>query len=197
MIRFTVEAMQFILLSSVSEIRRFQVDSTERIVSTSIAAGMILFCIGVIIFSLYLVFRKFPGLERNSYKFSEFFTGLKLSKRSKFFITYQMTRKIIYVFVVIWSDCLFSIITVIVIILIFELINTFIIVKVKPYKNNSDNLVELVNQMFFITYTASQFYLNSEEVWDELKSSIFIYVLMANNFIVSIIMISKFLNFIL
>lgn len=193
MIRFTVEAMQFILLSSVSEIRRFQVDSTERIVSTSIAAGMILFCIGVIIFSLYLVFRKFPGLERNSYKFSEFFAGLKLGKRSKFFVPYQMIRRIIYVFVLIWSDYLFSIITVIVIILVFEAINAFIIAKIKPYKENSDNLVEMVNQMFFITYTASQFYLNSEEIWDELKASIFIYVLMANNCVIAIIMISKFL----
>ena len=74
--------------------------------------------------------------------------------------------------------------------LLLEAGNIFILVKVKPFDNISNNLIELVNEVFFVMYCGSQLYLNTKNRWNDRRAQVFIYTMIANNAIILIILIS-------
>jgi hypothetical protein len=63
------------------------------------------------------------------------------------------------------------------------------LVVVRPYESIQDNMVEFVNQTFFLFYISTQFYLKTEENWNSTFKNMFIYVLVLNNVVIVIILL--------
>jgi hypothetical protein len=65
------------------------------------------------------------------------------------------------------------------------------VIVLRPFQEVKDNIIELMNETIFFTLGANLIYFNSKENWTELVENIFLYTIMGNNSMISLIMISN------
>jgi hypothetical protein len=65
------------------------------------------------------------------------------------------------------------------------------VIVLRPFQEVKDNIIELMNETIFFTLGANLIYFNSKENWSELVENIFLYTIMGNNSMISLIMISN------
>ena len=63
---------------------------------------------------------------------------------------------------------------------------------IRPLESRRDNLIEIVNETIFTLLSTSLLYLNQEEDWGSVLKSLYMYTIVANTLLISIIMTGKF-----
>ena len=177
-IRNTIEVYQYLLISSISEIKSFTADSISDILSFSIAVVVVLFWLAFLVFSLILSW-KTSDEEVNS-NIKEFFEGLKEAKICKLFNTLSLLKTLFYVTILV-TVSKYSSFSVILTVVITQWSIIAFLIFVKPYKDLKNNVIEVINQLYILTFFWWLFYFNSSERWNDVASSIFVWLIISNN----------------
>jgi len=74
----------------------------------------------------------------------------------------------------------------------FEIFLISYLVFIRPYYRPQDNLIEILNQVFFFMLVILLFFLNKSAQWSIQWESIFMFVVTGNNIAVVLVLFGKF-----
>ncbi|CAI2374547.1 unnamed protein product [Moneuplotes crassus] len=191
-IRFLLEAFQFILLSSASEIKFFDLSNSNMIASLTFA--FVLFCLTVVftVFSFRQVFSPLKTGELERSKLEEFNTGLKDTNFSRVYTPLILLRR--YFFIV-WLICWLNSDPICIVsgMICFQGMYLFILCLLRPADDPVNNLIEIINECIFSALLIILLPINSASEWTNLIESIFIWIMVGNTLIITVILVTSFI----
>ena len=147
-IRNVLELSQFILISSINEIYELNTSDTLRLISFICAILMVIWYIAFLGLANYLIFTNYQLSDQEHNKLGEFFCSLRDSKKSRFYITMLLVRRLIFVSILISLTMLPSR-QIIGVMMFFQFIYGVYIVFTRPYKETKINVIEIINEAYF------------------------------------------------
>ena len=100
-IRFTMEMNQFLLVASIYEIYSLSLSTLFNIISFCCAFLVLFFCLLFTYIVLYLSFSSYEISDDKQNKMGEFFLGIKMDKKYKFFASALILRRTLFVILLI------------------------------------------------------------------------------------------------
>ena len=104
-IRFILQTNQYLLISSIHEIYTMDVIKTTKIISYIFAWFLLFGFLFIVGFITYLSLSSYEVSETEHNKIGELFSGVKMKKKAKFYVSLLVIRRTIFVFLLI---CLVS-----------------------------------------------------------------------------------------
>ncbi|CAI2379955.1 unnamed protein product [Moneuplotes crassus] len=208
-IRLIIQGFLFLMLSIVSEFKAFNTSRTITIVSLVMC---FMFTFGLIIFSILALAWYLSGWSNesefhNHWSITELGSGLKNTKWAKMYSLVFLVVRLSYVLVLVllsspdqprdksFGDS--SLNTYYIEWSIFfstQLAFCVYMIWVRPFEDFTNNIVEGINQIFYICAIVPLLFMCSEPSWTESKEDIFIFILLSSPFLNSII---NFINLII
>ena len=191
-LRFILEANQFMMLSSFSEIKSWSTSDDSKIISLWIAFILSFLWIGLVVLT-FLYWIKNRNLENTNrfMSFKAFFSGLKDESRPRLYSTVLLARRAFLVIFLVMGSSLNSILIIAPMIVIqFTYLSLFVVVR--PYKATKDNILEITNELFYFVLIALLSHFNSESKWTNIIESWYLFLIIGNSLVVISIMISMF-----
>ena len=189
-IRNTLELSQFILISSINEIYESNTEDSYRLISFVFSILMVLIFALMIGLIQYLTFSSYSLNENDHNKLEEFFRWLQFEGKHKFYTTVLLLRRLVFIVLLITLVSISS--RVLVAILSFIQVGYVIYLSyIRPYKNSKENLIEILNEFYFLFLIVYLIAINIESEWSTLKENIYLYVLVSNTLVVFIIVLGK------
>ncbi|CAI2359943.1 unnamed protein product [Moneuplotes crassus] len=183
-IRLVLEAYQNILLSSLNEIKNLESLSIQTIISASIA--LLFLCITLIIFYLAIKQINLDIEPKQHSKSKEFTAGLKDSKAARVFTTLLLLRRLVFcTWLIIFSFTGYYYL--VPGMLLAQILYTVFIIFVRPFKENMNNLIECLNEIFFVLIVAYLMKYNTKKAWTPMATRCYVYLLILNNLLISFI----------
>ena len=174
-IRNFLNINQFVLVSSISEIYIFNHLDINRIISIVIAILALIGWIAIILFTFYLVLTQAINKDQespdNRSKFSELFIGVSKNKKSRLYVVFVQLRRTIFVILLVTVEPVSSIL-VISILVGLQLIYLGVLIFIRPFELVKWNIVEITNEIYFLTMLASLFRYNSVTNWERTPTTI-------------------------
>ena len=65
------------------------------------------------------------------------------------------------------------------------------LIIVKPFKQRKDNIIEIVNEWFYLLLVSLLSYFNTEDRWAGVMENIYLWIILGNSMTIIMIMISK------
>ena len=119
-----------------------------------------------------------------------FLEDYNLIKKHKFYTTVLLLRRLIFVVLLITWVSISS--RVLVAILSFIQVGYVVYLSyTRPYKNLKENLIEILNEFYFLFLIVYLIAFNTESEWNFFKENIYLYVLVSNTLVVFIIVLGK------
>ena len=168
-IRTMIETYQFMLISSISEINNNNTNSTEHTSSLAFAFLILIVWISYLGCSFFLVFVSTPKVDNKHNKLGEFFDGLKHGIWARLYTFIFLTRRLIFIALLITlaQKCSLVIIWVI----SFLQLTYFVVISlIRPFEQIKDNLIEIINEVFFLYFICWLIPFKSEKDWNESKT---------------------------
>jgi hypothetical protein len=190
-VRLFLLAHQSFLLSGLSEIYLFNIDSPASIISIVIAMAFIVFSLFLVIKAYYMLYRHWNGFEQNQeFFFMEYYADIRESKWARCYISALLTRRLIFIVVIllftfIKRDGIFGIL------LAVEFFYLLQLLVIRPFKEFEKNIVETVNEVFYITFISLMLYLDDDAKWTETMTAFFVSLITANSLVITIILLSN------
>ena len=196
-LRLILEANQFIMLSSFSELRSWDTSNASKIVSLWIAFIGTLLWISLIILS-FLFWLRNKHLENIDHymPLKVFFCNLKIDDRSRLYSTVLLARRALLVIYLIMGSSIISI-GLVVPIMVLQIVYLILILYVRPYKSNTDNALEITNEFFYFIMIALLCYFNEESKWNNTAETVYLWLIIGNSILIISITISKILFWII
>ena len=195
-VRFFLEAFQFLILSSISEIASRDVSNPKRQISLSIAWIFLVFSFLIFLKSISYLWRKEDEIfdERNYDKFEEINSGLKSSKISKIYTPILLTRR--YLFILILTLCSNQSPLLIVIgMLIIQSLYVCLLLILRPAEDPINNIIECTNEVLYTVMIAFLWYFNKSYLWTSSISSMYVWLMLSNTLIITIILTGKIVRY--
>ena len=189
-IRNALEISQFILISSINEIYQFKTSETLRLASFIYAILMIIWYIFILGISNYLIFSLYKLNEEGHNKLGELFIWLQDNKKSRFYLTMLLLRRLIFVSLLITLSSIQSK-QLIGILMFLQLVYIAYVLIVRPYKEAKSNLIEIINEIYFSLFLVTLMIFNKENEWSTLTTNIYVWILVSNSLVVFLIVLSK------
>lgn len=147
-IRFFLEAFQFTLISSVSEIRAFHYDDVYLTTSNLIAVGFFLLTVGFFAISVNMARKDPEDLGNRDSKLSEFNSGLRRTRIVQIYTPMLLIRR--YYFVI-WLVALLRYDPKILVsgMLAFQIFYMIVLITLRPCEAGVNNLIEIINECIF------------------------------------------------
>ncbi|CAI2375823.1 unnamed protein product [Moneuplotes crassus] len=183
-IRLLLEAYQFILLSSISELCRINELPLHEIISGSFSILMILCCLLCLLLSFLQVWKEDQKDIHD--ELGEFTAGLKPTSPSRLYTPLLLLRRIFFsVLLIIFEEqgCIFLVSFM----LLVQISYTCHLLYRRPMENMINNLVECINEVFFIFFVAFLLKHNSKNTWKGWPTSSYLWIMVTNSTIVVII----------
>jgi hypothetical protein len=124
------------------------------------------------------------------HKTQELYAGLKNSKTSRIYTIFILLRRLMLVTWLIEMSS-FDQVYVISLPIVVQAIYIVTLMCSRPFIKTDDNLVEIINEVFFTILLSSLTYLNSEEIWKGVKTDIYYYTLLGNNVVMILVLFCK------
>ena len=189
-IRSFLEISQYILISSISEIYNSNTADISRSISFSFACLMIIFYIILIWTVNYLIFSNYIQDEKELNKLEEFFNCLQENKKWRFCISMLLIRRLLFVVILITLTSISSR-QVIGALISLQFFYYWWLLYTRPYKEIKENVIEILNETFFNIILVIWILFNTQDDWNEVKTSITMWMLLSNSILVFLIIISK------
>ena len=175
-IRTALEMNQYLLICSLYEIYNFNTSNPYRIASLVFAVLLLLGWLLTAVFAFCLSISSYTVDEDKHNKLGEYFSGLKLDIKFKFYIFILIVRRTVFVislvtWVLVASRLLIGILA------ILQLIYLAYVCYLRPFKEIKDNLVEIINELYFYLLLSSLVYLNTKSNWSPLTTTIYMWVI--------------------
>ena len=191
-VRIFIEVSMFVVLTSTSEIKEWKTTTTSNIISLIIAIIWILFCIAFIFLS-FLFWMKYKNKEINDeyMPLKEFFNGIKNRSNARIYSTIFLFRRTLYVSFLIFGNSL-SNIGLIIPLIVFQIVYLAAIIFTRPFNETKNNIIEIVNEWFYLLLVSLLLYFNSIDRWSETIKNVYLFIIIANSLVLISIIISKF-----
>ena len=185
-IRIILETNQFILVSWVSEIYHLNFSGAKRIISFIFAFFILIAWITIIIITILLALSKIDDQISESQdkrnKFDHLFNGITLNKKSWLFVWILLTRRAVFVILLITLGPKSSII-VISLLVGFQLIYFVFLVGIRPYEEVNCNVIEITNELYFLVILASLLKYNTAADWEGTPTTAYTWLISSNFFV--------------
>ena len=189
-IRNGLEMSQFILISSVNEIYQWDTTDSYRLISFLYSISMILIFLLVVILVLYLTFSTYRLKEREHNLLDEFFRGIQQNKKHEFYVTLLLLRR--FWFVILLVTWLFiSSRNLTIVLSIIQVLYILSLLYLRPYEETKENLIEILNEIYFGFLVLFLAIVNTEDEWSSIKTKIYMWMLNSNTFVVFAIVLGK------
>ena len=189
-IRNALEISQFILISSVNEIHESNTSETLRLTSFIFAIIMVISYFAILGIINYLIFTNYKIDENAHNKLEEFFGWLQENKKSRFYVTMLLLRRLLFVTLLITLTSISSR-QLIGILMFLQFVYGAYVVYIRPYKDTKSNIIEIINEVYFSLFLVTLMILNTEDVWTTFRTNIYVWILVSNSLIVFLIVFSK------
>ena len=189
-IRMFLGMNQYLLVWSVYEINNFNVSKTQRIISLLFAFLVLFQCLVLILTTFWLLISSYQITENGHNKIGEFYSGIKIQKKFKIYTFMLLLRRALFVVLLVTLVSTPSWLL-IVILSIFQLIYLIFIIALRPFKLIKGNIIEIVNELYFLLLLSILIFLNEKEDWNESNISVFMWTLISNSICSFIIVFSK------
>ena len=185
-IRVILETNQFILVSWVSEIYHLNFSETKRIISFIFAFLVLIAWIVVIVITILLTLSKnayqLPESQDKRSKFDHLFNGVTLNKKSRLFVWLLQIRRVVFVILLIILGPKSSIIA-ISLLVGFQLIYFVLLVGIRPYQEVNWNIIEIMNELYFLVILASLLKYNTADDWEGTPTIAYTWLISSNSFV--------------
>ena len=175
-IRIILKINQYVLICSISEIYHFDHSDAKRIVSLVIALIFLFFWITMIIIVIIFFIIKYKDSNQDSQdksnKFAHLFNGISPSKKARLYVAALLLRRIIFVTLLITIEPVSSVL-VISIWLGFQVIYFAFVIFIKPYKLVKWDIIEIINETYFLIMLASLLKYNSISNWERTPTAVY------------------------
>ena len=190
-VRIFLETYIFLLLSSFSELYHWNTSNTSNIISLFIAS--IWAWIWVIFVALSLI-----SWHTNKYRenldiyipLKELYSGIRNAKASMLYSTFLLTRRLIFVILLVYGET-FSNIILIYPMIILQIAYLVQLLIVRPFKEVKNNIIEITNEWFYLLLILLLSYYNTKERWKSVMENAYLWIILGNSIVIIIIMISK------
>ena len=192
-IRITIEIFLLMIVSSINELYlASQLDNSKKIASYWMNFLIILFWGAFFGIWVWLWSNSHRDNKYQKYYLKEFFLGTKNNKRSKFYTTMFLSKRIILVSLVILLERMPMILKVIIFILI-QLWSWVTIIYLRPFKDVKNNIIEILNEVYFLLCSSVMIHFNKKSKWSSWQTTLYINILLSNIIAFSILSIGKIL----
>ena len=191
-IRYCLEMNQFALISTVYEVYKFNHSERLKIISLVFAIFILCLCFCLIIVVISLSLSKYEAIEEKHNKIEELFSGVRMEKKSKIYVAVQLIRRAIFVtllitLVSIKSWILISILSII------QLCYTIYVIIQRPFNFVKENVIEIVNEIYFFVLLTGLIHFNLEEDWNFTYTRVYMWAITSNTLVIMIIILSKYI----
>ena len=189
--RFILEANQFMILSSFSELKLWNTTSASKIISLWIALITSILWLGLILLSFiyWLRIRKIESTEHYM-PLKVFVSGIKDGSKPRLYSTFLLARRAFFVIFLILGSSIPSI-GIIVPLMVVQTVYLSLMIIVRPYKSTKDNLLETTNEVFYLVLISLLSYYNSESNWRKSAESTYLFIIIGNSWAIISIMIGR------
>ena len=188
-IRIVLEMNQFLLIWSIKEIYAFDGTHTLRIISLVFAFLVFIFC-SFIFITVYLFVSSYNFNNDEHCKLGEFYWGIQMWKKNKIYIIVLQLRRVLFIAMMITLTFISSKILIGMLSSI-QLIYLIYIVILRPFKEIKWNIIEIINELYFLFFLSWLILLNSKNDWKSTYTDIYIWSIFSYFICTSIIVISK------
>ena len=178
-IRSALEMNQYLLICSMYEIYNFNVSDSYRIASLVFAMLLLSGWLLIAIFAFCLSISSYTINEEKHNVLGEFISGLKLEKKFKLYGFILILRRIVFVILLI-AWVLVASRLIIGVLAFLQLIYLAYVCYQRPFKEFKDNLIEILNELYFQLLLSSLIYLNTERNWSPTIVTIYMWVIQLN-----------------
>ena len=192
-IKFILEIYVFLLLASISEVYMFSNSNDARRVSLSIACLIITFCAGFVCLAVWQYFKSLKDVDLESMiYFTEFFSGIKATGKARVFSMFFLLRRIVFCWIVLLLHHTMSLTLLNSTFVLVQLCYLSFCVIVRPFSEVKDNILEIINEVFYLMLWSSLIYYRSVEQWSLTFEYIFILFIALSNMIFASISFGNF-----
>jgi hypothetical protein len=134
-------------------------------------------------------------LEDNVYdhsKLDEFSSGLKRKRSARFYSTFLLLRRTIFVIWLLFGNR-FDPFIIVSVMLIFQILYVVALFLIRPFEQMQNNIVECLNEVFFTSMVVILVHVNTENKWAGLWTKIYVWIMMFNNLALVGVLTCKFL----
>ena len=188
-LRTLVQSHQVLLLSSSREIYELNLTSFKFIISFVFA--MFTFLVSNLLVLLmcrqWFKARDMGNFTRQKY-FLEFFNGIKENPawRIYLFLNYGRRTFLILSVIVMKEADIYAILGVFCPI---QLMYACWVCYLRPFEDAKDNVIDIMNEVFFIGFSSSLFYFNTESKWSNFASSAYMWAITANTLLITAVIL--------
>ena len=195
-IRIILKTNQYILTSWISEIYYFNYYGFKRIASIIIAFLTLMAWLVLIIATIFLAISKnidsYPESPEKRSKFAQLFSGVSPNRKSRLYVPLLQLRRVVFVTLLITIEPVSSIL-VISILVGLEVVYLGLLVFIRPFEMVKCNVIEIINEMYFLTMLATILKYNTVAGWEGLPTTVYIWFITTNCFVSLLIISSKWL----
>ena len=189
-IRAGLQINQFLLICSVYEIYSFNTSQPFRVVSLAFAMLILISWILILILASYLSLSAYTVNEGKHNKLGEFFKGLKMHRKFKFYMCMLILRRTVFVVLLVTWVSLASRLLIGLLVLL-QLVYLAYVCYLRPFRELKDSLTEIMNEAYFLLLLSSLVYLNEESYWSSAVTSIYMWGVCSNSIVVLFISIGR------
>ena len=190
-IRSILEINQYLLISVVYEIYKWNTSESLRIFSLSLSIVLFLLWLCLIWFTIGLSLSSYQLDEEKHNKLEEFYSGIKQSKRFKLYLPALLIRRIIFVVILITSESFLSRI-IISTLSIIQIGYLTIIVILRPFNFTKNNIIEITNEWYYLFLLSFLIFFNADTNWNSSIISLYSWILITNSIFIFIIVTGNF-----
>ena len=192
-IRTIIESILILALSTFSEIYEFNYDDASKVGSLAASMLIVSVIIVLLVMSGWLLFRQIKDDDSKADKYEEFYHGLRKTKLCRLYTVAWLSRRLLFVLLIVTISPQSPLLA-LQILSVAQLLYFIYVAIQRPYIEAKDNLIEIINELFFWIYLLWFWYYNSEDKWNSISSNIYVYLIVANNTLVFLIISSKCCN---
>ena len=165
---------QFLLISWTYEVYLFKT-STSWIITSLVFSFILLICHLLIIWICLIKLK-----ENVQTKQSKLFKGIKQQRKHRLYPSTLLIRRTIFVSFLIWLVIVQS--KVLIAILSFiQLIYLVYISYLRPYIETKDNIIEIMNEVYFLLLLFLLIFFNNERDWSSITTSAYMWTISSNS----------------
>ena len=172
-IRTTLEMSQFFLSACIYEISKFNHSSGIKLTSLIISGVILITWLALLIFIFILAFKH---IESTHKVLSEFFKGIKPSKKHRLWLPISLIRLLLSISIIVAVHSYSVIIAVGV-----QIIYTFIVIYIRPFTHVQPNVIGCMNEIYFTVLLSMLTYFNSEARWKSTVKDVYIWIIISNS----------------
>ena len=190
-IRSILEINQYLLISVVYEIYKWNTSESLRILSLSLSIVLFLLWFCLIWFTIGLSLSSYQLDEDKHNKLEEFYSGIKQSKRFQLYLPALLIRRIIFVVILITTESFLPRI-IISTLSIIQIGYLTIIVILRPFNFTKNNIIEITNEWYYLFLLFFLIFFNADTNWNSSIISLYSWILISNSIFIFIIVTGNF-----